>query len=167
MRSRTCAYGVSWQLSPKKDFHEGGLLSKQTRSFHLHGSEFGVWFDEECGEAERRDISHSFECCSKVVVLSEEWKEFLLKRHICSLDRIVVVHNAVDVPEVNAIDYSCNTVLFMGALMRAIVRIYFCVLLSAFLRLIPMRVLSLAETGMCQHMNNWRMNLELVTGAAL
>lgn len=28
----------------------------------------------------------------------------------------MVVHNAVDVPEVNAVDYSCNTVLFMGRL---------------------------------------------------
>ena len=100
----------------KKIFMRAAFFRNKPVLLHLHGSEFGVWFDEECSEAERRDISHSFECCSKVVVLSEEWKEFLLKRHICSLDRIVVVHNAVDVPEVNAIDYSCNTVLFMGRL---------------------------------------------------
>lgn len=100
----------------KKIFMRAAFCRNKPVLLHLHGSEFGVWFDEECGEAERRDISHYFECCSKVIVLSEEWKEFLLKRHICSSDRIVVVHNAVDVPEANVIDYSCNTVLFMGRL---------------------------------------------------
>ena len=66
----------------KKIFMRAAFFRNKPVLLHLHGSEFGVWFDEECGEAERRDISHSFECCSKVVVLSEEWKEFLLKRHI-------------------------------------------------------------------------------------
>lgn len=100
----------------KKIFMRAAFFRNKPVLLHLHGSEFGVWFDQECGEAERRDISHYFERCSKVIVLSEEWKEFLLKRRIGSLDRIVVVHNAVDVPEVNSIDYSCNTVLFMGRL---------------------------------------------------
>lgn len=100
----------------KKMFIKAALFRKKPVLLHLHGSEFGIWYDEECSVAERRDISHCFQCCSKVIVLSEEWKEFILKRHICSSDRIAVVHNAVDVPEANAIDYTCNTVLFMGRL---------------------------------------------------
>lgn len=83
---------------------------------HLHGSEFAVWYDGECSDAQRADICRTFNRCAKVVVLSKEWEEFLLSRGICDVDRIVVLHNAVEVPDSNVTDYTANTVLFMGRL---------------------------------------------------
>ena len=83
---------------------------------HLHGSEFAVWYDGECSDAQRADICRTFNRCAKVVVLSKEWEEFLLSRGICDADRIVVLHNAVEVPDSNVTDYTANTVLFMGRL---------------------------------------------------
>lgn len=83
---------------------------------HLHAAEFALWFDDECSEKEKRDIRNTFNRCAKIVVLSEEWKDFLISRGVCSPERISVVHNAVNLPPKNMTDYSCNAVLFMGRL---------------------------------------------------
>ena len=100
----------------KKVFMEAAFGKGKPVLLHLHGSEFAVWFDDECSEAERADISRTFNRCAKVVVLSKEWKDYLLSRSICEETRIVVLHNAVDMTDENSTDYSCNTVLFMGRL---------------------------------------------------
>lgn len=83
---------------------------------HLHAAEFALWFDSECSEKERLDIHNTFTRCAKVVVLSKEWKNFLINRNVCGSERIAVLNNAVDVPSENTTDYSLNTVLFMGRL---------------------------------------------------
>lgn len=85
---------------------------------HLHAAEFALWFDDECSEKEKRDIRNTFNRCAKIVVLSEEWKDSLISRGVCSPGRIAVVHNgnAVNLPPKNMTDYSCNAVLFMGRL---------------------------------------------------
>lgn len=83
---------------------------------HLHAAEFALWFDRECSEKARLDIRNTFIRCAKVVVLSKEWKSYLIDRNVCDPGRIAVLNNAVDVPSKNRTDYSLNTVLFMGRL---------------------------------------------------
>lgn len=83
---------------------------------HLHGSEFGVWFASECTDAERDEIRATFDACSKIIVLSEEWRDFIAENKICDPFRVTVLHNAVYVPEENATDYSSKQVLFLGRL---------------------------------------------------
>lgn len=83
---------------------------------HLHGSEFGVWFKEECTDEKRTQIRDTFGKCSKILVLSEEWREFILNNGICPAPKVAVLHNAVYVPEENVTDYTANNVLFMGRL---------------------------------------------------
>ncbi len=100
----------------KKVFMQAAFRKGKPVLLHLHGSEFALWFDNECSEAERSDISRTFRCCSKVVVLSKEWRDYLLSRGICESGRIEILHNAVEMPEENTTDYSRNTVLFMGRL---------------------------------------------------
>lgn len=100
----------------KKVFIEAAVSHGKPILLHLHGSEFAMWYDEECTEEERRDVSRTFGLCDKVAVLSEEWRDFLLDRHICGSTCIEILHNAVEVPSENTTDYALNTVLFMGRL---------------------------------------------------
>lgn len=83
---------------------------------HLHGSEFGVWFIDECTTAQREKIRSVLDGCTKVVVLSEEWREFFLENKVCNGNKIAVLHNAVNVPAENVTNYTSNNVLFMGCL---------------------------------------------------
>lgn len=100
----------------KKTFIAAAVSHEKPVLLHLHGSEFAIWYDEECTEKQRCDISHTFRLCSRVVVLSEEWRDFLLARRICNPEQVEILHNAVDIPGDNSTDYTSNTVLFMGRL---------------------------------------------------
>ena len=100
----------------KKVFIATAFSHNKPVLLHLHGSEFATWYDEECSEEEKLEISRIFNRCAKVVVLSEEWKDFLLTRRICDLERIEILHNAVNIPSKNTTAYDRNTVLFMGRL---------------------------------------------------
>ena len=100
----------------KKVFIAAAAAHKKPVLLHLHGSEFAMWYDEECTEGQRRDICQTFRLCSRIVVLSEEWRDFLLNRRICDIEQVKVLHNAVDIPDENVTDYTSNTVLFMGRL---------------------------------------------------
>lgn len=83
---------------------------------HLHGSEFGVWFSSECTDMKRDEIRATFKACAKVIVLSEEWRAYIVENEICDPTRIVVLHNSVYLPEKNTTDYACKQVLFLGRL---------------------------------------------------
>ena len=100
----------------KKVFMDAAFRCHKPVLLHLHGSEFALWFDSECTDIQKDDIRRTFKRCAKVVVLSKEWKDFLISRSICDADQIVVLHNAVEVPDDNQTDYLNNTVLFMGRL---------------------------------------------------
>lgn len=82
---------------------------------HLHGSEFGIYFDE-CTDAKRDEIRDIFGRCSGIIVLSEEWRDFVVANRLCEESNVRVLHNAVVVPTENLTDYSNHRVLFMGRL---------------------------------------------------
>lgn len=100
----------------KKIFMEAAVKHGKPILLHLHGSEFAIWYDRECTEEQKVDIRRTFGLCAKIAVLSKEWKDYLLSVDICDAEKIVILHNAVEVPEANNVDYSANTVLFMGRL---------------------------------------------------
>ena len=83
---------------------------------HLHGSEFAVWYDKECNEAGRVEICKTLDKCTRVVLLSDEWRDYFVERNICPRDELVVLHNTVSIPSDNVTDYFNKTVLFMGRL---------------------------------------------------
>ena len=64
---------------------------------HLHGAEFGVWFDDETVGKKRQEIKNLFSSADAVIVLSEEWKEWLISRGFAP-KKLVAMHNAVPVP---------------------------------------------------------------------
>ena len=135
----------------KKVFIAAAASHNKPVLLHLHGSEFAMWYDEECTEGQRRDICQTFRLCSRIVVLSEEWRDFLINRRICDIEQVKVLHNAVNIPGENVTDYTSNTVLFMGRLDERKSPNVLCVLrLALFLR-IQMPDLFSAETVMCVH----------------
>lgn len=81
---------------------------------HMHGSEFDVFFEEECNERQKGIVRQTFSLANAVIVLSEGWKEFIGK--ICSQDRIIVIHNAVEFPRFERNNYREKRVLFLGRL---------------------------------------------------
>lgn len=100
----------------KKVFMKAAFKRRVPVVLHLHGSEFALWFDSECGESKRDDIRSTLQRCAKVIVLSEEWRQFFLRNKICSPDKLAVIHNAVYVPDKNVTKYDTNGVLFLGRL---------------------------------------------------
>lgn len=83
---------------------------------HLHGGEFGVWYENECSETKRVQIREAFGCCAKVIVLSEEWRAFFVENRICDPEKLVVLHNAVEIPSRSVDVCAHQDVLFLGRL---------------------------------------------------
>lgn len=63
---------------------------------HDHDGEFKKAF-EESGYVYRSDVRKTFDIADRVVVLSEEWRDFFAE-NVCDLEKIHVVHNGVKVP---------------------------------------------------------------------
>lgn len=83
---------------------------------HIHSGEFLVWYEEECDDVQKRKIRKRFERASRVVLLSEEWREAFVGKGICAPGKVAVLHNAVDVPS-RVSDVRVNRdVLFLGRL---------------------------------------------------
>lgn len=83
--------------------------------FHLHGGEFAVWFDNELAEKDRSEVRSLFDAADAVVVLSEEWAEWMTSRRF-NPKRLVVMHNAVSVPMESCSPCSHRDILFLGRL---------------------------------------------------
>lgn len=64
---------------------------------HDHDGEFKKAF-EEGGDAYRRDVRETFGIADRVVVLSEEWRDYFAE-NVCDPEKINVVHNGVKVPD--------------------------------------------------------------------
>ena len=83
---------------------------------HLHSGEIAKWFEDECVERQRMAVRRVFQGCSAVIVLSEEWRDYLLANGICEADRLNVLYNGVPVPAKPCSPCSHRDVLFLGRL---------------------------------------------------
>lgn len=63
---------------------------------HLHGGEFPVFHDRECGPRRRAFIRWVFERCDRVLVLSAGWRDWV--RAMCRNPHVVVLYNPVTMP---------------------------------------------------------------------
>jgi glycosyltransferase involved in cell wall biosynthesis len=70
MSSRASFWRKSCFLLPAYLFRIPAIL-------HLHGSEFAVFYEQECGSAAQRFVRFVFNSASRVVVLSENWKRWV------------------------------------------------------------------------------------------
>ena len=90
-------------------------VRRKNAVLHAHGSRFHLFY-EGCSDRQKKKIQEAYTSAGKVVVLSEEWKEFFLANHICPPENIEVLYNAVEIPDSNETDYDNQVVLFMGRL---------------------------------------------------
>ncbi len=81
---------------------------------HDHDGEFAKAF-EEGGDDYRRDVRETFGGADRVVVLSEEWRDYFAE-NVCDPNKITVVHNGVAVPAKPCSPCSHQDVLFLGRL---------------------------------------------------
>ena len=84
-------------------------------AIHLHGGEFGLWYDEEMSDAKREEVKRLFAVVDAVIVLSEEWRDWTAERGFRAR-RAVVMHNGVNVPPQACTPCSHQDVLFLGRL---------------------------------------------------
>ena len=82
---------------------------------HMHGSTFDLFYKERCNDAQKQQVREIFAMADKVIALSEDWKEFLAE-YICDEQKIVVIYNAVKIPEAYSKDYANRKMLFLGIL---------------------------------------------------
>jgi glycosyltransferase involved in cell wall biosynthesis len=82
---------------------------------HLHGSEFAVFYEQECSARARRFIGRTFDRASKVIALSARWQSWLAS--ISTNSNIECVYNPVLMPpEPDAGLREPGVVLFLGRL---------------------------------------------------
>lgn len=82
---------------------------------HMHGSTFDLFYKERCSDAQKQQVREVFAMADQVIALSEDWKEFLAE-YICDEQKIVVIYNAVKIPEAYQKDYASRKMLFLGIL---------------------------------------------------
>lgn len=82
---------------------------------HMHGSTFDLFYKERCNDAQKQQVREIFAMADQVIALSEDWKEFLAE-YICDEQKIVVIYNAVKIPEAYQKDYANRKMLFLGIL---------------------------------------------------
>lgn len=82
---------------------------------HMHGSTFDLFYKERCSDAQKQQVREIFAMADQVIALSEDWKEFLAE-YICDEQKIVVIYNAVKIPEAYQKDYANRKMLFLGIL---------------------------------------------------
>lgn len=84
---------------------------------HLHGAEFELFYNQECSEKKRKEITKVFEKASRVIVLSEEWKQKVNRLfHNMFDDKIVILHNAITIPDFQRTNFSDCNIVFLGRL---------------------------------------------------
>jgi glycosyltransferase involved in cell wall biosynthesis len=131
---------VHVQLSSRASFWRKSVVCLIARIcgrpylLHVHGSEFMVFYDRECGPVARRYVGWTFERAAQVLALSTEWRDFVLR--VCPVASVTVLPNAVALPNlsVRELHPQAKVILSLG---RVGQRKGSFDLISAFARLAP------------------------------
>jgi glycosyltransferase involved in cell wall biosynthesis len=104
-----------WRKAP---FFVLAFLLRIPAVLHLHGAEFAVFYDRECGPVRQRAVRFVFDRCHRVVVLSGACKDWA--RKMCCNPNIVTIYNPVMVPTEITMwaQRTSGIVLFLGRLGR-------------------------------------------------
>ena len=111
---------VHLHISSRGSYKRKSIMARMARRagkrviLHDHDGEFAKAF-EEGREAYRRDVRETFGVADRVVVLSEEWRDYFAE-NVCDPSKIIVVHNGVCVPVQPCSPCSHQDVLFLGRL---------------------------------------------------
>ncbi|WP_439538001.1 glycosyltransferase family 4 protein [Methyloversatilis sp.] len=82
---------------------------------HLHGSEFAIFYESECGALGQNAVRWFFDGAGSVIVLSETWRKWVCA--ISSNKNVVCIYNPVVVHDIqDSLKRDRNTILFLGRL---------------------------------------------------
>lgn len=110
---------VHLHVSSKGSYKRKALMAKIARKkgkkviLHEHSGEFARDFDAG-SEEYRADVRRTFGAADRVIVLSEEWRDYFTN-NVCAQENLVVLHNSVFVPD-EACQPTSRNVLFLGRL---------------------------------------------------
>lgn len=80
---------------------------------HIHGAEYKKFY-AECNEKQKGYVKETLQLADKIIVLSEEWKEFF--KTLVNEDKIEVVYNAIVIPKDFNKSLDTEKMLFLGRL---------------------------------------------------
>lgn len=83
---------------------------------HQHGGDFETYYEKECNDRQRAGIRRVFGMGDAFLVLAPFWKDFF--GNIIEKERITVLPDAIQIPEVTEKDNSGHNVLFLGRLCK-------------------------------------------------
>lgn len=111
---------VHLHISARGSYRRKSIMARMAHKagkrviLHDHDGEFKKAF-EESDDAYRRDVRETFGIADRVVVLSEEWRDYFAE-NVCDSGKIDVVHNGVKVTAKSCSPCSRHDVLFLGRL---------------------------------------------------
>lgn len=112
---------VHLHISAKGSFKRKTLMAAMARKagkcviLHEHSGEFARDF-EASDDAYREKVREAFNGADRVIVLSEEWRDYFAENVMRDAGRLSVLHNGVPIPEKPCSPCSHQGVLFLGRL---------------------------------------------------
>lgn len=98
----------------KKYFVQLAKIFNKKIIIHLHSGEFRQFYYNESSNKGKEAIRKTFSLANKVIALSEEGRVFLSE--ICDINKISLLYNSVQLPEITNKNYDNNNILFLGKL---------------------------------------------------
>ena len=80
---------------------------------HIHGAEYKLFYNE-CDEKKKQYIKDTLNMADKIIVLSEEWKEYF--SNLVEPSKLTVIYNSIVIPEDFNKDLNTKKILFLGRL---------------------------------------------------
>jgi polysaccharide biosynthesis protein VpsI len=111
---------VHLHISAKGSYKRKKIMARIARErgkrviLHEHSGEFARDF-EAGDDAYRKDVRGTFGAADRVIVLSEEWRDYFAT-NVCDASKLVVLHNGVKVPIEMCSPGLHQDVLFLGRL---------------------------------------------------
>ncbi len=87
-------------------------LKKKKVILHIHGAEYKIFYGTECNDWKRKIVRKTFSLADKIIVLSEEWKEYF--KELTDENKIIILYNAVKIPNDFKKDLRSKKILFLG-----------------------------------------------------
>lgn len=100
----------------KKIFIDTAAVFRKRILIHEHGGDFKGFYYEKNSESGRAAIRKTLNKAQVFVVLSDEWADFF--RPIVKEEKIMILQNAVPVPEKPKTSYDDHNLLFLGRLCK-------------------------------------------------
>jgi len=98
----------------KKVFVDTAAFFRKKIVIHFHGGDFQTFFYQKSDTKEQYRIKKTLNKADIFIVLSPEWRDIFIP--LVGADKITILRNAVQIPEIPKNDYSSHEMLFLGRL---------------------------------------------------